>query len=83
MNRRNSDQCRRAASGIDCAISPLTLTACPGLEVSSSGDSPTTVIVSSSMPIFMTMSTARFNPARMIRSSRTAFEKPESVAVSA
>ena len=39
--------------------------------------------VSSSAPTFMSMSTVRFSPARMIRSSRTAFEKPESVAVSA
>jgi len=68
VNRRNSDQCRRAASGIDVPSPRSRLTASPGWRSRGVWTRPRRSSSPPACPTFMTMSTARFNPARMIRS---------------
>ena len=54
-----------------------------GLDTSSIGESPLTVIVSSSVPMAIVMSTWKFAPARSRTASRRNTENPASSAVSA
>jgi hypothetical protein len=67
--------------GISRWNSPEMFSTLLGLLTSSIGDSPATVIVSCSAPIFITMSTSKFAPARSRMSVRLNVEKPVSSAV--
>ena len=73
---------RRELIGAARSRSPSTVSVLVGTPVETIGDSPETVIVSSSAPTFRSTSTVKLLPARMRMPSRLKVAKPVSSAVS-
>ena len=74
---------RREVIGAERTSSPSIFNTLVGRPVSIIGESPVTVMVSASVPIFKSTSTLNVIPARMMMPSRRHAEKPDSSAVTA